>query len=185
MARTTDVATAAGVGAISFPVSFFGGWLALALAPILLLLITPIVVLYGLFMATRSTVEAGRILALRGLGKHQEMETRYRTAIERLMSLARPNVKPVACSCIRKHKGSYFGVVRVRNKEGSSYFQAQGDTAEEVAEMCIAQVETNKGRFPILDQMDPIETHMCNQKACHLGEDSIFHIDDPANVPTA
>ena len=179
MGRAKEIATGAGVGAIAFPASFFGGWLLLALAPVLLVVATPFVIIYGIYMALRSTVEAGRILCLKGLRRNEEMEARYRSAIDRLLALAPPRAKPVACTCIRKDGDGYLGVVRIRTAEGSSYFQVHDTDIEKVAEGCIASVDSSKGRFPIFDRVKPVETPVCNRASCHMGKDSIFYIDEP------
>lgn len=183
MARVKEIATGAGISAVAFPASFFGGWLLLALAPVLLVLATPFVIVYGIYMALRSTVEAGRILCLKGLRRHEEMESRYRDAIDRLLSLAPPRAQPVACTCIRKDGDGYLGVVRIRTADGSSYFQVRDESIERVAEGCIASVDSSKGRFPIVDRIKPVETPVCNRASCHMGKGSIFYIDEPQFKP--
>lgn len=114
------------------------------------------------------------ILCIKGLNREQELMQRFRTGLEELWAQA-PKEHAVACSCVRKQGKTYYGILRMRTKQGHSYARVAGLSRHEVAQKCVDQVDTYKREFPIPMTERPFENAECNRNRCHLKEKSIFH----------
>lgn len=114
------------------------------------------------------------VLCIKGLRTEQALRERFRTALAELWAQA-PEEQAVACSCVRRQGKSYYGILRMRTKQGHSYARVAGLSVRDVGERCVEQVEAYKRDFPIVMTETPLETEECNRKRCHLREHSIFH----------
>jgi hypothetical protein len=114
------------------------------------------------------------ILCIKGMRTEQELLQRFRTGLADLWAQA-PDEHAVVCSCVRKHRDSYYGILRMRTQDGHSYARVAGRSIGEVGERYLEQLDVYQREFPVAMTNTPVENPECNRERCHLKEHSIFH----------
>ena len=170
------------VGGLALVVgSVFLAWLFILGAP-LLLAVGLIMFLCGGLRLPRA-VEAKvpevardnlEILCIKGLRTEQALLERFRTGLAELWAQA-PDEDAVVCSCVQRHGGNHYGILRMRTKQGHSYARVAGRSIRDVGEKYLEQLDSYKHDFPIVMTETPFENSECNRQRCHLKERSIFH----------
>jgi len=163
--------------------SVFAAWLLILASPVLLAIgligfcgtrqRIPEVVKAKDAEAPKKVADNLDILCIKGLQTEPELEEQFRTGLAELWAEA-PEEHAVVCSCVRKHRDSFYGIFRMRSDHGHSYARVVGGSITDIGKKYLEQLETYKRKLPIRMTGTPFESNECNRKRCHLKEKSIF-----------